>query len=61
MHSHREKSNCLLAIDPKKVISFPISESGPGVEYNIIATVCYSIVYKDFPHKTSHLLLAATL
>ena len=59
LQRHSEKNNCLLAIDPNKVISCPMSESEPRIEY-IMRTIVYcSMVYRDLAHELSHLLLAA--
>ena len=61
LHRHREENNCLLAIDPNKMISSPMSESEPSVEYSMRAIVYCSMVYRDLAHGISNLLLAAGL
>ena len=61
LQRHREKNNCLLAIDPNKVTSSPMSESEPSIEYSMRATIYCSMVYRDLAHGISRLLLAAAL
>ena len=48
-------------LDPNQVISSPMSESEPSVEYSMRATVYCSMVCRDLAHGITRLLLAAAL